>query len=406
MHGPLPIVVGVTGHRDLRSEDLASLTDAVTRVLTALRARYPHTDLVVLSSLAEGADRLAARVALDLGLRLVAAIPLDDEDYKKDFSSAASLAEYDALVVRAERSFVVPDPSGRPRKRPECYARLGAYVARHCHLLLALWDGRATNRTGGTAETVRARREGAPPEFAPHRPLDPPQTGIVYQIVTPRLSNALTEGTPFELRVLPPAHCPSAAEAETAFKRVCRSTDAFNAIGANSSARIVAERETSRQYLLPSYGPASLPPGLEAIRTLYACADQAAIRFQQRTRWTVRSLFSLAFAIVVAFELFAEGDDPLAAVSVPVKPLDLLDPACHGLSHCSSGANRTRSTRNTSSIGRACGRPACSSIGALRRCKAWRPIVLCATGAMRWNGFAWPCDPASSWRHPSCGLTL
>ena len=46
--------------------------------------------------------------------------------------------------------------------------------------------------------------------------------------------------------------------------------------------------------------------------------------FQKRTVWTLRWLFGLAFAIVVAFEIFAHGDDLLPQVSEPAKLLAYL----------------------------------------------------------------------------------
>ncbi|HEY1295491.1 MAG TPA: hypothetical protein VGJ60_20625, partial [Chloroflexota bacterium] len=64
---PVPLLVGVTGHRDLRHADQRYLEGAVRAVLHDLRTRCPSTPLILLSPLAEGADRLVARVALDEG---------------------------------------------------------------------------------------------------------------------------------------------------------------------------------------------------------------------------------------------------------------------------------------------------------------------------------------------------
>ena len=57
--GRVPIVIGVTGHRNVASDDPA-LRAAVERELKALAARYRNTPFLVLSGLAEGFDRLAA----------------------------------------------------------------------------------------------------------------------------------------------------------------------------------------------------------------------------------------------------------------------------------------------------------------------------------------------------------
>ena len=61
---PLPFVVGVTGHRDLRPDDGPNLEKAVQKAFERIRKECPDTPLVLLSSLAEGADRLVAHFAL------------------------------------------------------------------------------------------------------------------------------------------------------------------------------------------------------------------------------------------------------------------------------------------------------------------------------------------------------
>ena len=56
--GPIPILIGVMGHRDLRPEDRAQL-EAAVRDLQSFRSDCPHT-LRAFLLLAEGADQLAA----------------------------------------------------------------------------------------------------------------------------------------------------------------------------------------------------------------------------------------------------------------------------------------------------------------------------------------------------------
>lgn len=92
----LPLVLGITGHRDLREEDREALEAFVGGVFTDLRARYPRTPLTLLSPLAEGADRLAARVALESGVRLIVPLPMPRELYERDFPT--SRAEFDRLL--------------------------------------------------------------------------------------------------------------------------------------------------------------------------------------------------------------------------------------------------------------------------------------------------------------------
>src|SRR5512135_247682 len=91
---PLPLILGITGHRDLRPEDGADLEARVRAILEDLRKRYRDTPLVLLSPLAEGADRLAARVALDCGTRLIVPLPMSQDLYETDFETPASRADF------------------------------------------------------------------------------------------------------------------------------------------------------------------------------------------------------------------------------------------------------------------------------------------------------------------------
>src|SRR5258708_13261016 len=82
-----PLVIGVTGHRDLLAEDLEPLENKVRESLRSLQTQYPSTPIILLSPLAEGADRLAARVALEIGARLIVPLPMARSAYEQDFKS-------------------------------------------------------------------------------------------------------------------------------------------------------------------------------------------------------------------------------------------------------------------------------------------------------------------------------
>ena len=60
------LLVGITGHRKLHPSAIAPLQAQVRTFFLDLAARYPQLPVVLLSSLAEGSDQLAAQVALDL----------------------------------------------------------------------------------------------------------------------------------------------------------------------------------------------------------------------------------------------------------------------------------------------------------------------------------------------------
>lgn len=176
----VPIVLGVTGHRSLPEEE--RLAAAVREEMRALREDYPHSPFAILSPLAEGADRLVAQVAMEeLGARLLVPLPLPDDLFREDFQSEASREEFDRLLTAARSVFELELLSGREQvespgpARDRQYALAGGFVADRCQVLLALWDGKEADGTGGTAEVVRWAREGqVPRQYLPREARDRP----------------------------------------------------------------------------------------------------------------------------------------------------------------------------------------------------------------------------------------
>lgn len=125
--------------------------------------------VALVSGMAEGADRIAARTALDLGLELWAVLPFNADEYRKDFDGAwlaplwsrpGAAADFDELLARATATL---EMDGNLRYRPGAYEPLGRAVLAHADLLLVVWDGDESRGAGGTADLVgQARREDIP----------------------------------------------------------------------------------------------------------------------------------------------------------------------------------------------------------------------------------------------------
>jgi hypothetical protein len=163
------LVVGITGHRKLRKSELPALRAQVKAFLQDLQACYPELPLVLLSSLAEGSDQLAAEVALDLGLRVIAPLPIPVELYRDDFD-APSREVLDQQVQRVEvvtlplrQGKHIDDVAAYGSARDAQYAQAGIFVSSHCHILLALWDGKPSDQLGGTAQVVHFHLHGEMP---------------------------------------------------------------------------------------------------------------------------------------------------------------------------------------------------------------------------------------------------
>lgn len=172
------LIIGVTGHRNIDPED-SRLRETVAREMEQLRRTAPDPNTVVLSCLAEGADRLVAILGLEyLGAELVATLPMDPEDYRRDFSGDESKRHFDELLAASAEVIIVGDempPEGgfEGCARTHRYASAGAFIVKHCDVLIALWDGQPARGVGGTGQLVDWMIDRAiPPEFCDFSPID------------------------------------------------------------------------------------------------------------------------------------------------------------------------------------------------------------------------------------------
>jgi hypothetical protein len=157
--GRIPLFVGVTGHRDLHPEDVPAISRCLRTFFQELRATLPNTPIVVLSKLAEGADQLAASIAIDSGLESACVLPFEISAYRAAFRSEAARLEFDRLLS-AGVMHELPDIVDGAENAAQDYARAGHYIARHAMILLALWDGAQSTRAGSTADVVHTRATG------------------------------------------------------------------------------------------------------------------------------------------------------------------------------------------------------------------------------------------------------
>ena len=191
-----PFVFGVSGHRDLVAADEPELRRQVDKVFGAFGAAYRDRRFQLLSPLAEGADRLAAEVALARGISLLVPMPMAQADYERDFASPTSLEEFRRLLASSEASWEVNEKDDAPdsgmsgsKGRDGKYAAVGDYIARMSHVLILLWDGRQNEKLGGTG-WVKMRRDYWA-KRAPTGPSVPGPPGYLptIHIVTPREAN-------------------------------------------------------------------------------------------------------------------------------------------------------------------------------------------------------------------------
>ena len=314
---PLPLTIGITGHRDLRPEDRPLLEGIVRATFVDLLEAHPTCPLVLLSPLAEGSDRLAARIALDMRLRLIVPLPLPLDVYEQDFETEESRAEFRLLLCQAEGRIAMPLIGGSSEEsirtpgadRDRQYAMVGAYIARHSQIFLALWDGvrpESGTRAGGTAEIVQFRLEGAPVPFDPPRsPLTFANTGPVYHIVTPRLQDAMAGGEAFTRRNLFPAQ-----RTAESYQVLYRRMDIFNQDARPYMETSAAAVQESKKQVFQASSDAwthvegSLPGTARRILDQYAVTDALAVHFGAKTLNASASLFKWVFLAALSFNVF------------------------------------------------------------------------------------------------------
>jgi len=152
--------VGVTGHRTLVNpgavrRGLEHVFQNMERLLPGEKHEY-----VIVSPLAEGADRLVAQWVLDNrpGSQLEAVLPMARKEYYETFSEterADSIREFDLLWSRAatRRELAKTGSHG------DAYKTVGEEVVKICDVLIAIWDGQPARGEGGTAGVVDFARQ-------------------------------------------------------------------------------------------------------------------------------------------------------------------------------------------------------------------------------------------------------
>jgi hypothetical protein len=166
----LAIRIGVTGHRPnrLTQADAALLRTKIGEVLEIVchtahdilaasgSAFAPGPPILrVISSLAEGADRIVAQEALDRGFELQCPLPFDRDEYEKDFETPESRAAYRAMLAKASAVLELDGSRETTERENASYEAVGRMVLQHTDVLIAIWDGEEVAGKGGTGQIVQ-----------------------------------------------------------------------------------------------------------------------------------------------------------------------------------------------------------------------------------------------------------
>jgi hypothetical protein len=414
-HPPKPrfaLAIGIVGHRlrhwddeknatdgrPLRTEQLQKIAGDIELALKAVKsaaieayrdhkslfddtpdAKQRAPELTLVSTLADGADTIAAKAALDIGYALDVPLPFALADYEMDFSSVAvdgriPLQNFRTLVEQARSVLQLP---GQRRteadtkqqgnlKENRAYEAAGLTVLNQADILLAIWDGEGSRGRGGTAEMVaEAARQRIPiihvDANGEAKPRILGRGGELYVA-----ADAVEDLRPVDLEmglaklvedlVRPPVpvphkrgwlglierYAPSLASETDALKRFLR--DRFRRRNLRPEFPIMlamsgvrdrshtdywpnAPAELAEGYLaLSPPAPDSGPSTAKILAEAYGWADAISIRFAQVFRSAVIANFTLAALTIIlaAFSLALSPDRKIVFVGVELVLIGLI----------------------------------------------------------------------------------
>ena len=157
--------IGVTGHRSSRlnadqiariDADVQWVLEHAARAVEEARERYNEEYanappiLYFVSPLADGADTLAAKRALEKGWRLLSPLPFSVESYARDFSGP-DLEEFQEMLAAADAVSELDGVRDSPVTEERAYLQAGLVTVDQSDFIIAIWDGEEARGVGGTA---------------------------------------------------------------------------------------------------------------------------------------------------------------------------------------------------------------------------------------------------------------
>lgn len=142
--------ISVTGHMNITP----ATVDLVGEAIANLLAGTP--DLVGISCIARGSDSVFAEAVLAAGGQLEVVLP--SRDYRQAKVKPDHATQFDALIARAATVRVMDfDSAGR-----EAYEAANAALVEGVDRMIAVWDGKDSQRAGTGTVVELAHQHGVP----------------------------------------------------------------------------------------------------------------------------------------------------------------------------------------------------------------------------------------------------
>jgi len=182
----IPVIFAVTGHRDICKKAIPQIKKILKNTFESFQKKYPHTPMILISALAEGADMLVAEVAIECGVELHIMLPYQEEVYLKSFKDSENIKIFNKLKSKASKIEVISNIDKYSAEK--AYEMLGKKLADLSTILIALWDGKYSGEKGGTSEVIKYKEK----IFAKNS-RDFNTGSSIYIISTPRKNSIYTK---------------------------------------------------------------------------------------------------------------------------------------------------------------------------------------------------------------------
>jgi hypothetical protein len=164
----LYINIGVTGHRDVITDNIADIKIKVNDLFNQIASLYPNSPIRLFTSLAEGSDRIVTEAFLDFKRRnsphseLIVILPMPEAMYVQDFKK--TISQFNKIKKQANLVFSLPlrknntlnNISKNGRNRDLQYQDAAKYINDRSNILIAVWDSYDNKKPAGTSATVKS----------------------------------------------------------------------------------------------------------------------------------------------------------------------------------------------------------------------------------------------------------
>ena len=175
------IYICITGNRDISNEQSIFIKKNIEDFLKKSLENKNLEEIIILTPLADGVDRIIADVVLDnfSDMKILVPLPFGEEIYKNTFgkglkinniSQAESIKEYENLLEKIKKhnkcddvyinlkfdkeNYLNQNMDEQRKIRNEQYSLLGEYLIEKSDILIAVYDKNREIKKGGTIEIV------------------------------------------------------------------------------------------------------------------------------------------------------------------------------------------------------------------------------------------------------------